>query len=120
MKNLTEQEHSLTAAAEREDAWDGRENLCFMLIIATSCSQRPAGNDKEKTYESQTKTPSPAALNVSVSLKRCSCQVSQQEASGSTTLLSSFTKCNIGTRRVLHTTVVLSVVRPCLNGILNA
>ena len=43
MKNLTEQGYSLTAAAEREFAWDVRE----------------------KSYESQTETPSSATLNVS-------------------------------------------------------
>ena len=78
MNNLTEQGYSLTAAAEGESllGMSEREKLCFMLLIATPCSHRPAENDKEKTYESQVETPSPAALNVSVKKKCYSCQVS--------------------------------------------
>ena len=44
-KNLTEQGYSLTAAAEREFAWNVKEKLCFMLPITTPCSHRPAEND---------------------------------------------------------------------------
>ena len=103
MKNLTEQEHPLPAAAEREFAWDCRENLCFMHIFTTPCSQRPAENDKEEN-------PRVSDGNIIIgSTERVrfaegySCQVSQWEVSGfhGPCFFTSALKCDIATRIVM-------------------
>ena len=110
MKNPTDQGYSLTTAAEKEFARDVKEKLCYIASDYDTVPTSTPENDKEKTCDSQTETPSPSALNVSVTRKCCSSQISPFVACGShDTFFLCFMKCDVTTRKGWYTSVVSSV-----------